>query len=292
MKARLFPDLGVGVGLRSAHYDVFRESKPDSVSFVEVISEGYMSWEGRAPGRPLQRLEKVREHIPVVLHGVSLSIGSVDPLNHSYLKRLKQLIEAIEPSFVSDHLCWTSIFGENLHDLLPVPYTEEALDIIVKKVQDVQEYLGRRILLENASSYVEFEHSEMSEWEFISAVAERADCGILLDVNNVYVSSVNHGFDPLQYLKAIPVHRVGQIHLAGHTNKGGYLIDTHDEPICDEVWALYKWVSHHMGRISAMVERDDNIPPWEILEKEVLTIKGIRDAFEKPATTLAVAAAI
>jgi len=271
-----FKDLGVGVGLRPAHYEHFLSRKPDSVSWVEVISENFMGWEKRAPGRALQTLEKIRKNVPVVLHGVSLNIGSTDPLNPAYLSRLSELAHRIEPAWISDHLCWTGVSGQNLHDLLPLPYTPEVLSLVRNKLLSAQEILGRRLLIENPSSYLQFEHSEMTEWDFLAELSKTADCGILLDINNVYVSSVNHGFDPLEYLKAIPKERVGQIHLAGHTNKGHYLIDTHDAPICEEVWKLYTWAVDHFGSVSSMVERDDNIPEWSELEMELKRISQIR----------------
>jgi uncharacterized protein len=236
-----------------------------------------MAREGHAPGRSAQLLEKVRARLPVVLHGVSLSIGSADSLDRGYLARLRELIHRIEPAWVSDHLCWTGVDGENLHDLMPLPYTHEALTHVVDRISAVQDTLGRRILIENVSSYVEFAHSEMQEWEFVREVLERADCGLLLDVNNIYVSSVNHGFDPVKYLRAIPANRVAQIHLAGHTRKDGYLIDTHDHPVCPEVWDLYRLAVREFGLVSAMIERDAEIPDWDTLDAEVRMIGRIRD---------------
>lgn len=264
------------MGLRPAHYHNFLTSPPKTVSWVEVISENFMRWEnGILPGKPISALESVRKNLPVVLHGVSLSIGSADPLNKLYLKRLKEIVDRIEPSHISDHLCWTGVDGENLHDLLPLPYNSEAFKTVVEKTKKVQDYLGRRILLENPSSYLEFDSGEMTEWEFLAEVAKQADCGILLDINNVYVSSVNHGFDPIKYLNAIPFERVGQIHLAGHSVKNDHLIDTHDEPVCLEVWKLFEWFVKNKGVVSTMIERDDNIPDWSELEKELITAKRI-----------------
>lgn len=282
-----FKDLGTGVGLRPTHYSNFLETSPSSVSWAEVISENFMAWpskDGLQFGRAFQNLQKVRENLPIALHGVSMNLGSCDRLNPDYLKNLKDLADKIEPAIISDHLCWTGVNGRNVHDLLPVPYTEESLNLIAEKIDFVQNFLGRRILIENPSSYLEFSQSEMSEEDFISALAIKADCGLLLDINNVFVSSVNHNFDPYTYLKRVPKERVGQIHLAGHSvMKGGYLIDTHDAPICEEVWNLYRWFVTESGLMSTMVERDDNIPEWEELEKEVLKIKGIRDEKqEKP----------
>jgi len=212
---------------------------------------------------------RIRERYPMVLHGVSMSIGSTQPLDHAYLAQLKALATRVEPAWISDHLCWTGIAGRNMHDLLPLPYTEEALANVVERVRTVQDVLGRRILLENVSSYVTYRDSQLSEWEFLREVAQRADCLLLLDVNNIYVSSVNHEFDPLDYLQAIPVDRVQQIHLAGHENHGDYLIDTHDHPVSDPVWELYDAAVRRFGSVSTMIERDDNIPPLEELCSEL-----------------------
>jgi uncharacterized protein (UPF0276 family) len=248
------PYLGHGIGLRPAHYPrVLEGARAD---WFEVISENFMI----RGGRPLAVLEQVRTHSPIVLHGVSLSIGSTDPLDETYLDRLHALATRFEPAWVSDHLCWGSVGGHYAHDLLPLPYTEEALAQVVRRVDRVQERLGRRILLENVSSYVGFAHSAMPEWEFLTAVAERADCGILLDVNNVYVSSVNHGFDAAAYLAGVPVGRVGQMHLAGHSDHGTHLLDTHDAPVCDAVWELYRAAVRRFGRVSTLVEWDGNLP--------------------------------
>lgn len=281
----LFRDLGSGVGLRPTHYSNFLEKYPSSVSWVEVISENFMAWQSQDDlrlGKAFQTLQKVRRNLPVALHGVSLNLGSSDDLDFDYLNKLKDLVNKIDPVVVSDHLCWTGVNGKNLHDLLPIPYTEESLRIMSEKIDVVQNFLGRRILIENPSSYLEFNQSEISEWHFLSELLKKADCGLLLDINNVYVSSINHGFDPLTYLKSVPKERIGQIHLAGHsTMKGGYLIDTHDTPICDEVWNLYRWSVSNLGPASTMVERDDNIPDWDELENEVLKIKGIRDEEQK-----------
>jgi uncharacterized protein (UPF0276 family) len=205
----------------------------------------------------------------MVMHGVSLSIGSTQPLDRNYLAQVKALAARLEPHWVSDHLCWTGIAGRNMHDLLPLPYTEEALANVVERVRTVQDFLGRRILLENVSSYVTYRDSQLTEWEFLREIAQRADCLILLDVNNIYVSSVNHEFDPLDYLNAIPADRVQQIHLAGHENHGDYLIDTHDHPVPDPVWELYGAALRRFGSVSTMIERDANIPPLEELCAEL-----------------------
>ena len=235
MTSHSWTALGCGVGLRSQHYPVITEKWP-KVDWFEAISENYMD----TGGRPLQILEQVRHHYPIALHGTALSIGSVDPINQKYLERLKKLVDRIDPFIVSDHLCWSSVEGEVLHDLLPLPFTEEAIQHIVQRVSQVQELLGRRILLENVSTYVTYTHSAMPEWEFLTEVARRSGCGILLDVNNLYVNATNHKFDPREYLKNISKESVGQIHLAGHTDMGSFLFDTHSAPIIDRVWELYR----------------------------------------------------
>ena len=269
-----FPQLGIGLGLRPDHYRDITSGTNDghktTVSWFEALSDNYMD-EG---GRPLHFLTKVRELHPVVLHGVSLSIASVDPLNTQYLQKLKTLAERIEPSIISDHCCWTGFNGQNLHDLMPVPFTLEAAKHISSRVQQVQDFLGRRILLENVSSYLNFKNSEMTEWEFLTEILKTSDCGLLLDVNNVYVSSVNHGFDPLNYIRGIPAKNVGQIHLAGHSTTeaedgSALLIDTHDAPVCDEVWNLYRETTKLLGPINTMVEWDAEIPSYERLTEEV-----------------------
>ncbi|MES1166301.1 MAG: DUF692 domain-containing protein, partial [Verrucomicrobiota bacterium] len=230
----LFPNLGFGLGLRREHYQHVVEQRP-AVDWFEVISENFMV----PGGNPRRVLERVRRDYPVVLHGVSLSIGSTDPIDHAYLDGLDALARAVEPAWISDHLCWGTAHGFNAHDLLPLPYTTAALAHVVARVSAVQERLKRRILLENPSSYLAFRGSEMSEADFLAEVARRADCGILLDVNNIYVSAHNHGFDARAYLAAMPAERIGQIHLAGHSVDGALLIDTHDAAVRDEVWQLY-----------------------------------------------------
>ncbi|MFT5442239.1 MAG: hypothetical protein ACI8W3_001281 [Myxococcota bacterium] len=256
-------DLGHGVGLRREHFDRVLAG-PTSVDWFEVISENFMV-EG---GRPLHVLEAIRRDYPIVLHGVSLSIGSSDPLNADYLKDLAGLAERVEPAWVSDHLCWTGVGGHNAHDLLPLPYTEEALEHTAARVREVQDRLGRQIALENVSTYLTFAGSTMSEWEFLAQLSEQADCGILLDVNNIYVSAVNHGFDAAEYIDAIAPERVWQIHLAGHSDQGTHLLDTHSRPVCDEVWALYRRAVERFGAVTSLVEWDEDIPSWETLEAE------------------------
>jgi uncharacterized protein len=255
--------LGHGVGLRTKHFAEYLAAPPP-VGWVEAISENFM-----APGgRPVAVLEKVRRDVPVVLHGVSLSIGSTDPLSERHLGDLAALARRVEPAWISDHLCWGSHGGRYAHDLWPLPHTEEALRHVVARVARVQEALGRQILLENVSSYVAFRESEMPEWEFLAEVARRADCGILLDVNNVFVSARNHGFDPRTYLAGVPADRVGQLHLAGHSDKGRYLLDSHDQAVPAAVWDLYRETVLRLGSVSTLVEWDDHVPPLERLVEE------------------------
>ncbi len=264
MPSLLSPTIGFGLGLRTDHYEAILETRPE-VDWFEIISENYMV----PGGKPLHFLDRIRGRYPLVMHGVSLSIGSTDPLNRDYLRQLKQLADRVNPAWMSDHLCWTGVHGKNMHDLLPLPYTEEAIRHVAARVREVQDFLGRRILLENVSSYVTYRQSAMTEWEFLNAVVEQADCLILLDVNNIYVSSFNHGFDPLDYLNAVPVERVQQFHLAGHRNMETHIIDTHDEPVVDPVWELYRAAVQRFGRVSTMIERDDNIPPLEEILAEL-----------------------
>lgn len=264
--------LGFGLGLRPSHYSTILKSYP-KVDWFEAITEDYLV----PGGRPLYYLNRIREHYPLVLHGVSLSIGSGDAINFEYLKKIKTLAASIQPAWISDHLCWTGVHGFNMHDLLPLPYTEESLKHIVDKIKKVQEFLGRQILLENVSSYIEYQASSMKEWEFLAAVAKQADCYILLDINNIYVNSINHQFNPLEYLNAIPVDRVRQFHLAGHKNCGTYIIDTHDAPIIDSVWSLYKAAIRRFARVSTMIERDDNIPALSELLTELQQAKQIAE---------------
>ncbi|MCG7928385.1 MAG: DUF692 domain-containing protein [Candidatus Thiodiazotropha taylori] len=268
------PFLGYGLGLRRQHYEDVLDMKPE-VDWFEILSENYMV-DG---GKPLYYLDRIREHYPMVMHGVSMSIGSTEPLNYDYLGRLKALIERVEPAWFSDHLCWTGIDKLNIHDLLPLPYTEEVLDYVVERITKVQDYLGRRMLIENVSSYVSYNESQLTEWDFLREVVERADCLLLLDINNIYVSAYNHHFDPVDYLAAMPSERIYQIHLAGHTQEKELIIDTHDHPIADPVYELYAEAVKRFGRVSTMIERDDNIPPLADLLSELDRVRQIGNHF-------------
>jgi len=267
------PYLGFGLGLRTQHYTEVLEQKPP-VDWFEIISENYMI----AGGQPLAILDRIRADYPMVMHGVSLSIGSTDPLDQDYLRDLKALADRVQPRWISDHLCWTGIDGLNLHDLLPLPYTEEAVAHVAGRIRQVQDTLGRRIAIENVSSYVTYTHSVMPEWEFVSAVAEAADCWLLFDVNNIFVSGFNHDFDAQTFIEGVPRERVVQFHLAGHSHNGTHIIDTHDAPVIDEVWALYAAACKHFGPISTIIERDDNIPPLAELLAELDQARAIAGA--------------
>lgn len=249
---------GFGLGLRPVHYPDFL-SEPQAVDWLEIISENYMIPGGK----------------PLAMHGVSLSIGSTDGLDAAYLSDLKALARHVQPLWISDHLCWTGVQGRNSHDLLPLPYSEEALRLVVHHVDQVQNTLGQRILLENVSSYLEYRSSEMSEWEFLFQVTEQADCLLLLDVNNIYVSGINHGFDPIAFLNHLPVERIQQIHLAGHSDHGDYIVDTHDHPVAEPVWDLYRYACSRFGEVATMIERDDNIPELGVLIAELDRARAI-----------------
>ncbi|MCB9641229.1 MAG: DUF692 domain-containing protein [Myxococcales bacterium] len=269
------PYLGHGIGLRTKHFEHLLEHPPHGVDWFEIISENFFD----PGGRPWIVLDRVRETCPIVMHGVSLGIGNTDPLDPNHLQSLKTLKERIQPAWISDHLCWGAFGGHNSHDLLPLPYTEEAIRHIVPRIAQVQDFLGTQLLLENVSSYVTFQESEMEEWDFLREIAERADCKILLDVNNIYVSAFNHGFKVEQYLNAIPVGRVGQFHLAGHTNHGDYILDTHIGPVIEDVWDVYRKALDRFGPISALVEWDEAIPPFEEVVEEVTRSKAIEEAW-------------
>ena len=259
-----------GLGLRTEHYNDFLE-KPQPVEWLEVISENFMV-DG---GKPLAILDRIRADYPMTMHGVSMSIGSINGLDKNYLDKLKALEQRIEPMWVSDHLCWTGVHGRNLHDLLPLPYTEEALQVIGRNVMHAQEVLQRPLVLENVSSYVEFDASEMTEWEFLSEVCQATGCYLLLDINNIYVSACNHGFSATDFIQAVPAERIMQFHLAGHQNNGDYLIDTHDHAVCDGVWDLYHQALIQFGPVPTMVEWDDKIPPLQELLSELNKARAI-----------------
>ena len=268
------PYLGVGVGLRPVHQEeILRRARAGGlrISWIELLTENHMV----PGGRPRRVARELRGLLPVAFHGVSLSIGSADPLDRNYLRDLRALAEDLRPSWISDHLCWTSAGGIHLHDLLPLPRTEAVVRHVAERVDAVQQALGRRIALENVSTYVAYRADAMPEWEFLVAVAERADCGILLDVNNVFVSAVNHGFDPRRYLDAVPASRIFEVHLAGPDRSGPLLIDTHDHPVLEEVWALYAHLIRRTGPVSTLVEWDASIPPYDELEAEALRARRI-----------------
>jgi uncharacterized protein (UPF0276 family) len=258
-------NLGFGVGLRSAHFEHLLAHWP-AVDWFEVISENFMD----SRGRPRMVLDEIVARYPVVAHGVSLSIGSSDPLDRDYLARLKRFADEIEPVWISDHVCWTGIGGHNTHELVPIPFTEESLGHVVERVRIVQDLLERPLVLENPSSYVTYVASTMSEWEFLARLAEEADCGLLLDVANVRVSAVNHGFDAVEYLRALPHERVVQMHLAGHTEMGTHIVDTHDRPVADPVWELYALATELTGGVSTLIEWDEQLPPFPEVHAEVL----------------------
>jgi len=276
------PHLGHGVGLRSPHFSRVLDGTARA-DWFEVISENYMI----SGGRPLMILEKARTLAPVVLHGVSMNLGGMDPLRDDYLRDLDILIRRFEPAWVSDHVCWGAFDGCFAHDLLPLPYTEEVIVHVADRIRRVQDRLGRRILIENVSSYLTYEHSTMPEWKFLASIAEEADCGILLDVNNIYVSAMNNGFDAIAYLDGVPANRIGQFHLAGHSDAGTHLVDTHDHPVPPQVWELYREAVRRFGRVSSLIERDDNIPELEELTAEANHARAIESEVTDASTIAA-----
>jgi hypothetical protein len=269
-----FTEYGIGIGLRVPHYQHILEKKP-VVDWFEIISENYMI-EG---GRPLAILDQILEQYKVVQHGVSMYFGSPQPLNREHLKRLKSLVRRTGTPWLSDHLCWGSVDGRYTHDLLPLPYTWEAVEVAAANIRRVQDYVEVPVVLENVSSYAEFHDSEMTEWEFLTEVVERADCGILLDVNNIYVSSINHEFDPAEYVDFIPAERVAQMHIAGHSRYERFILDTHDHPVIDPVWKLYERALARTGPTATLLEWDDRIPPFEEVHNEALKARKYLDAF-------------
>lgn len=269
---------GFGLGLRTAHYADFLAA-PQRVDWLELLSDNYMV----PGGKPLQMLDRIRADYPVAMHGVALSIGSADGPDPDYLDALAALAQRVQPLWVSDHLCWTGVHGRVLHDLYPLPYTDAVLQRVVRHVQQVQDRLKRVLVLENVSSYVEFAASTMSEWQFISELCARSGCRLLLDVNNIHVSSVNHGFDATAFVRGVPADRVQQIHLAGHSDFGGHVIDTHDQPVADAVWALYREALRRFGPVATMIERDDHIPPLQELVAELDQARAIAAALQPEA---------
>jgi uncharacterized protein (UPF0276 family) len=260
---------GFGLGLRPEHYGDF-VAAPQAVDWLEILSDNYLV----PGGKPLYYLERIRPDYPIAMHGVAMNLGSCDPLDFGYLQDIKQLADRIEPAIISDHLCWTGVDGARLHDLLPLPYTEEAVRHVAGRIRQAQDLLGRRLTIENVSTYVEA-RAAMREWEFVGAIAEEADCDLLVDINNIYVSSRNHGFDPVRYLRALPPGRVRQFHLAGHSDYGDYCIDTHDHPVCDAVWELYREAVRLFGDVPAMIERDDRIPTLDELVVELARARSV-----------------
>ncbi len=264
---------GAGVGLRACHYQAILQNKPD-IPWFEAVTDNYLI-DG---GPPLAYLRAIREHYPIALHGVGLSLGSTDPLSHDYLSRLKNLIHDIEPSLISDHLCWTSINQQHLHDLLPLPYTKETINHVSDRIQQVQDYLKRPLLIENISSYLDFNQSELSEGEFVNAVSKQSGCDILLDINNIYVNSFNHTFNAENYLNQIDKNRVKQFHLAGYENKKTFLFDSHADKVQVPVWKLYKSALSRFGTLPTLIEWDDNIPPLAVLQAEAQKAQDLIDA--------------
>lgn len=267
------PDLGFGIGLRTVHFPHILAKHPP-VDWFEILSENFMD----SGGRPMWILDQVAERYPIVMHGVSLSVGSTDAVNFDYLRKLKALAARTKARWISDHLCWTGVSGLNTHDLLPMPYTDESLAHVAERVRIIMDFLERPIFLENPSTYIEFTSSHWNEWDFLAEITERTGCGLLLDVNNVYVSAFNHGFDPMEYIESVPVGRVVQIHLAGHTHKGTHILDTHSDHVVDGVWKLYRRVYERMGGIATLLEWDEAIPSFDVVHAEALKARQYREA--------------
>jgi len=277
-----FPYLGFGLGLRTPHYVDILETNP-AIDWFEILTENYLV----PGGKPLYYLDQIKERYPVVMHGVSMSLGSTQDLDWAYLKQVKDLAKRVNARWISDHVCWTGVHRTNMHDLLPLPYTHECIEHIVNRIKQVQDFLEQPMLIENVSSYLTYAHSAMTEWEFLREITEQADCYLLLDVNNIYVSSFNHHFDPEDYLKGIPLNRPKQIHLAGHSNNGDHIVDTHDASVIDPVWQLYSNALQRFGQISTMIERDDHIPPLDELVQELAKAKHIADNVHSQQSALA-----
>lgn len=254
---------GAGLGLRSAHIMEILNDRPD-ISWFEVLTDNYF-----APGGlSLTQLDALREYYPITMHSVGMSAGSTDPINYDYLQKIKDLKKRFEPAWISEHLCWTSVHGIQAHDLLPLPYTEETVKHVVERISKIQEYIGEQLLIENVSSYLSYTHSSMTEWEFVKEVSERADCLLLLDINNIYVSSFNHGFDPLEYVRAMPIERVREIHLGGHEERDGFLLDTHSRSVTESVWELYRSALQYFGAVPTLIEWDNDLPQFDVLRAE------------------------
>lgn len=264
------PNLGLGVGLRHQHFDYILQHKP-KVDWFEIISENFIADHGWCK----HALMQIRQDYPMVMHGVSLSIGSTDPLDKEYLSALKKLSLEVQPAWISDHLCWTGVQHLNTHDLLPVPLTEESLNHICQRIHQVQDYLQRPLILENPSTYLSFAASTIDEWDFLNLMAERTGCGLLIDVNNIYVSARNHGFDPLEYIKKLHHQAIVQIHLSGHTDLGDHCIDTHDQAVSESVWQLYARLKRYTGGVSTLLEWDANIPDFPVLHQELLKAETV-----------------
>ncbi|MCH2194043.1 DUF692 domain-containing protein [Kordia sp.] len=275
-KVQELPDLGLGLGLRGEHFNHILEHRP-AVDWFEIISENFMD----SGGRPRYVLDQIAEKYPIVMHGVSMSIGSTDPLNFEYLKGLKKLADEINPKWISDHLCWTGVLSLNSHDLLPVVLNEESLQLITTKIKQVQDYLERPLILENPSTYLTFQQSTIPEWQFLKYMVEETNCGLLLDVNNVYVSSFNNEFDPIEYIEGLPFESIVQMHLAGHQHNGDHIIDTHDSPVVDPVWELFSLAWERTGGTSTLLEWDGNIPEFDVCHEELLKAKNYMDGFKK-----------
>ena len=275
-KVQELPDLGLGLGLRGEHFNHILEHRP-AVDWFEIISENFMD----SGGRPRYVLDQIAEKYPIVMHGVSMSIGSTDPLNFEYLKGLKKLADEINPKWISDHLCWTGVLSLNSHDLLPVVLNEESLQLITTKIKQVQDYLDRPLILENPSTYLTFQQSTIPEWQFLKYMVEETNCGLLLDVNNVYVSSFNNEFDPIEYIEGLPFESIVQMHLAGHQHNGDHIIDTHDSPVVDPVWELFSLAWERTGGTSTLLEWDGNIPEFDVCHEELLKAKNYMDGFKK-----------
>lgn len=270
-----YPNLGYGIGLRPEHFDTILAGNTQ-MDWFEALAENFMGLPGYGQSPLLKKLLRLRKDKPIVLHCISTNLGSSDPLDTDFIKNLKELIEITQPGWVSDHLCWNGINGHNTHELLPLPYTQEAIKHVAERINQVQDLLGQRFMIENTSSYITYKQSEMSEWEFISEIVAKTDCGLLLDVNNVYVSAQNHGFDPKTFLHHLPWQNVGQIHIAGHdVRESGFIVDTHDAPVCDDVYGLIQHLANHLSLPAFMAEWDDNIPALEVYEEQVLKAKRL-----------------